>query len=193
MKTIFLAGALLMFGFIISCKDAATTGTGENDRNAKDLASNRKVYKAIETGDKSTLDSFIAKNATDHQGPNGADIRGGDSIVHMLTEMHNHVRDLKFDVIADAASGDYLFSLVHITGTANDASMGMTAGTKLDEKGVDVVKVKDGQMVEHWGFVDANEMMKHMKEMQAGDKMDKTAEKIDNNMDNKMMDTMKNK
>jgi hypothetical protein len=27
------------------------------------------------------------------------------------------------------------------------------AGTKIDEKGVDVTKYKDGKMAEHWGFV----------------------------------------
>jgi predicted ester cyclase len=90
----------------------------------------------------------------------------------MLADMHNHVKDLKFDIIADAANGDYIFALVHISGTTNEAWMGMPAGTKMDEKGVDVVKIKDGKMVEHWGFVDANEMMKHMKAMQMDNKME---------------------
>jgi predicted SnoaL-like aldol condensation-catalyzing enzyme len=52
--------------------------------------------------------------------------------------------------------------MVHVTGTANDNSMGMTAGNKMDDKSVDVVKIKDGKMVEHWGFVDWQQMMKMM-------------------------------
>ena len=180
MKKIFLTAAI--FSFFISCKDSTNTGTTENSQNEKNLANNRKVYKAIETGDASTIDSLIADDAVDHQGPNGVDIKGGDSIKHMLTEMHNHVKDLKFDVIADAANGDYIFAMANIKGTTNDAWMGMPAGLKMDEKGVDVIKIRDGKMVEHWGFVDANEMMKHMKEMPANSKMD-----------SKMTDTTKKK
>ena len=56
----------------------------------------------------------------------------------------------------------------------------MPAGSALDEKGVDVIKLnKDGQMIEHWGFVDPAAMMKHMQEMggnkMEGGKMDKMA------------------
>jgi len=49
---------------------------------------------------------------------------------------------------------------VNVTGTANDNSMGMTAGNKMDDKSVDVVKIKDGKMVEHWGFLDWQDVMK---------------------------------
>lgn len=188
-KVLFTTSAFLMC-FFISCKDESTTSTSStNSQTDKNLANNRRVMKAIETGDAATIDSLIANDAVDHQGPNGMDIKGGDSVKHMLSEMHNHVKDLKFDVIADAANGDYIFSLSHMTGTTSDASWGMPAGTKMDEKGVDVIKVKDGKMVEHWGFVDPNEMMKHMKDMPPMDhKMDK---KMDDKMMDKKMDTTK--
>jgi len=167
--------------FFISCNDSATTSTAttENSQTEANLASNRRVLKAIETGDPGPIDSLIADDAVDHQGPTG-DIKGGDSIKHMLKDMHNHIKDLKIDVIADAANGDYIFWFSKLSGTTIDAWMGMPAGMKMDDKGVDVVKIKDGKMVEHWGFVDANEMMKHMKEMPMG------------NMDSKM-DTSKMK
>ena len=35
----------------------------------------------------------------------------------------------------------------------------------MDENSVDVVKIKDGKMVEHWGFVDPGAMMKQMQAM----------------------------
>jgi predicted SnoaL-like aldol condensation-catalyzing enzyme len=171
MKKILFTSATAMLCFFISCTDTATTSTADNSQNEKNLDNNRKVYKAIETGDASTIDTLIANDAVDHQGPNGTDIKGGDSIRHMLADMHNHVKDLKLEVIADAANGDYIFSMAHMSGTTNDAWMGMPAGMKMDEKGVDVIRIKDGKMVEHWGFVDPNEMMKHMKEMPMENKM----------------------
>jgi len=186
MKKFLFTAATGLLCFIISCKDSTTSSTTDNSQNKKNLENNRKVFKAVETGDVITIDSLIANDAVDHQGPNGMDVKGGDNVKHMLADMHNHVKDLKLDIIADAANGDYIFTLEHETGTVNDAFMGMPAGAKVDEKGVDVIKVKDGKMVEHWGFVDANEMMKHMKEMPP----------MDNKMDNKMngkMDSSKMK
>ena len=95
--------------------------------------------------------------------------------------MHNAIKDLKVEPIANATGDDYNFALVRMTGTTADASMGMPAGTKIDRTFVDVVKMKDGKATEHWGYVDQNEMMKMME----GNRMPP--------MDHKMTDKMENK
>jgi predicted SnoaL-like aldol condensation-catalyzing enzyme len=153
MKKLLYTAATAMLCFFISCKDSSTTGISstDNSQNDKNLANNRKIFKAIVTGDAATIESLSSSDGVDHQGPNG-DVKGRDSITHMLADFHNHIKDLKVDVISDAANGDYVFALVHLTGTATDEMMG-GAGTKLDEKGVDVVRFKDGKIAEHWGFV----------------------------------------
>ena len=167
-----------MFCLVVSCNNNAST-SGDSDRNKQNLEFNRQVLKGIETGDSSLINPHIADDAVDHQGPHG-DVKGGDSIRHMLADIHNHVKDLKFDILAEASNGDYIFCLSRMTGTMNDGSWGMPAGTAMDEKSVDVVKVnKDNKMVEHWGFVDPAAMMKHMQEM-GGNKME-------NKMDNSKM------
>jgi predicted SnoaL-like aldol condensation-catalyzing enzyme len=38
--------------------------------------------------------------------------------------------------------------------------MSMPAGSSMDNKQVDVVKIKDGKMVEHWGFLNWEDVMK---------------------------------
>jgi hypothetical protein len=70
-------------------------------------------------------------------------------ILNMYADFHNHIKDLKVDILADAANEDYVVALARVTGTATDAMMG-GAGTKIDEKGVDVTRYKDGKMAEHW-------------------------------------------
>ncbi|HEV7620711.1 MAG TPA: ester cyclase [Flavisolibacter sp.] len=116
--------------------------------------------KAIETGDSSKIN--IASDAVDHNGgPQGRELKG-DSIKWYLADMHNHFGDLKFVIINDASDGDYVYSYTRMTGTTKDASMGIPAGTKLDMKGVDVLKFKDGKLSEHWGYMDPNDMMKMM-------------------------------
>ena len=172
MKKLFCLTGIGILLLLMSCTDSTTTSTDTNGTSQaeENLAKNRKVYKAIETGDVATLESLIASDAVDHQGPNGTEIKGTDSVKHMLADIHNHLTDGKFEVIADATNGDYIFTLARVTGTTADSSWGMPPGTKLDEKGVDVVKIKDGKMVEHWGFVDAAVMMKRMNEASSMDK-----------------------
>ena len=166
MKQIPLSIALIAGLALASCnnsENATVAGTNVDSTTSmeqQNLEKMRSVYKAIETGVSATIRSLIADDAVDHQGPNGEDLKGADAITHMLTNMHNHVKDLKFETISDAVSGDYIFSLVHVSGTASDNSMGMPAGNKMDDKSVDVVKIKDGKMVEHWGFMDQQQVMK---------------------------------
>jgi len=166
MKKIFFSASVIMF-FLVSCKDGATTATGnDNSQNEKNLASNLAVYKAIEAGNMASVDSLFATDVVDHDGPHSTDVNGKDSVLHMLAELHNHIKDLKLDVVSSAANGDYIFSLVHITGTVADSTMGKP-GEPIDQKGVDVIKLKDNKMAEHWGFTDDAQVTKEMMAMQS--------------------------
>lgn len=149
-------------------KMSDSTSTTMASTESDNMVKNRSIYKAIQSGDSATIRSLIADDAVDHMGMNGMDVKGRDSITHMLTDMHNHVDGLQFDVVSDAAHGDYIFAMVDMKGTMKDNAWGMPAGSKVDGRSVDVVKVKDGKMVEHWGFMDQAEMMRQMNKMNAG-------------------------
>jgi predicted SnoaL-like aldol condensation-catalyzing enzyme len=152
MKKISLLVSLFFFSFV------------SFSQNEKNLAHNKEIYKAIETGDVSKIKDYIDKDAVDHGGgANGQDVNGGDSIITMLGNIHNSFTDLKMEVIADATNGDYVFSLVHLTGTTTaNPGMGMPPNKKMDSKSVDVVKMKNGKAIEHWEFMDPKEMMEMM-------------------------------
>ena len=159
MKRLLFAISTVLMYFFISCRN----GSGGNSQSEKDLANNHAIYKAIETGDISRIKDFIAKDAVDHGGPEGQEIKGGDNILAMIGSMHNRFTDFNIDIIADAASGDYLFTLSRLTGTTTaNPGMGMPPNKKIDSKSVDVVKVKDGKAIEHWSFMDPKEMMAMM-------------------------------
>ncbi len=177
MKKLLFAVASASF-LLIACNNDATNGTAsaKDSTIEKNLASNKKVYKAFETGDRAVLDSFISSDAVDHAGPNGTTL-SGDSVKNMLADMHNHVKDLSINIITAAANDDYIFTYNEFTGTTTDSTWGMPAGSKIDEKSVDLVRVKDGKMVEHWAFADPNEMMKRMQEMHSNDKMNAAKDK----------------
>jgi predicted SnoaL-like aldol condensation-catalyzing enzyme len=174
MKRLILCAAVMTVAF--SCNNnpsSATTEGNGNSQQEQNIANNKKIYTAIETGDTSPVDTLIATDAVDHDGPGGTEVNGKDSILHLLAGLHNHIKDIRFDVISSAANGDYVFSLVHVSGTTTDSSMGMP-GMNLDEKAVDVIKFNnDNKMVEHWGFTEDQEMAKQMMNMQDQSKMKK--------------------
>jgi ketosteroid isomerase-like protein len=163
MKKILLAAGSLAF-ILIACKDA--DNTSGNSQAATNTEHSKEIYRALETGDVSKLDSIIAPDFVNHE---SGEMQGRDSAKAMIGDVHNHFDNLKFDLVSEAtASNDYHFALVHMTGTAKDNSMGMPAGTKVDRSGVDVVRIKDGKAVEHWSFEDPKAMMEMMQHMPPG-------------------------
>jgi predicted ester cyclase len=150
MKKVFFAASALCFYFI-SCNNNG--GSGNNDN----LSASRDIMKGIETGDSSKLTS-IAPDAIDHAGPMG-EVHNGDSIKAMLREMHNHVKDLKIDILGDASNGDYTYTWSKMSGTALDSTMGFPANQPFNVRSVDIIKFQNGKAVEHWGFVDQQDLM----------------------------------
>jgi predicted SnoaL-like aldol condensation-catalyzing enzyme len=165
MKRLIFSTAILSLA--ISCNNPSSTTTTNGDANTqeeKNITNSKKAYTAIETGNTSSLDSLVANDMVDHDGPGGTEVKGKDSVLHMLADIHNHIKNIKFDVISSAANGNYVFNLVHVTGTA-DSSMGMP-GMSVDEKGVDVLKLNsDNKVVDHWGFTEDNVTAKQMMQM----------------------------
>jgi ketosteroid isomerase-like protein len=167
-KFLFLLTAMAV---IISCTDntkvADNNETNDGAVNAKNTENTKELYHAIETGDVSKLDSFIAEDAIDHNGnPDGSDVVGRDSIKKMISQAHTYFEDgLKMEFISDALSSDgvYLYTTVRMKGKAKANPWGMPVGEDVDDTSVDLVKLKDGKATEHWAFMsmeDINEMMK---------------------------------
>lgn len=153
----------------------STAQIGKTDTLAKktQAALNRErnlaVYKGIETGDLSVMDKFVAEDVIDHGGME--DIKGRENVKKMLADIHNQYSNLKLTLISDATSEDgmYHFALVRITGTSKEAHMGMPANTPMDRTSVDVVRIQNGKVAEHWNFDDPRNMMKMMEGMKKMD------------------------
>ena len=172
MKKALLAIACIFM--LLSCNDAAKNQDGVGtpaDNNTNEQAkynsqNTREVYRAIETGDVSKLDSFISKDIVDHEGNNGKDVVGLDSLKYHLAKMHTYFDGLKMEMLSEGTSsdGNYHFALARMTGKSKENPFGMPAGIDVDNTFVDVVKIKDGKATDHWGFMsmkDMQEMMSH--------------------------------
>jgi hypothetical protein len=170
MKKILFAAASLLF-ILVACNEATTSD--DDAGAAKNTERNNEIYRAIETGDVSKLDSFVAADIIDHEGDmNGNPVRGRDSVKAMLADIHNHFDNLKIETISESTSADgkYHFAMIRFMGTTKDNSMGAPAGTVINSVAMDVVRIENGLAVEHWGFRQPAEMMKMMQGMQGGAK-----------------------
>ena len=123
------------------------------------------IYRGIESGDLSVMDMFfdvyIVLLLFIY------DIKGLESVKKMLADIHNHFTNLKLTLVTDGTSADgmYHFALVRMTGTTKDTTMGMAANMPMDHMSVDVVRLQNDKVVEHWSFEDAKDMMKMMGQM----------------------------
>lgn len=161
----------LLFGMLVcaaitGCDRTATeqsASTSDVDTTREEMFGvARQVYNGMETGDSVLLAKYISDDAIDHGGgPDGGDIRGRQ-IISMLTDVHNHIDNLKMSVEQQAANDDHVFVWIRMTGKTNKPVWGMPANHDIDTRSVDILKVKDGKATEHWGFIDQAEMMKMM-------------------------------
>ena len=165
MKRLSMYALLLMLSAFISCESKTEEKEDDDDKGGSKkemFEGNRAVLHAIETGDSVTLRKYITADAVDHAaGQKGEDLKG-DEIIRQLADVHNHIDGLKMEVIEEAANDDHIFTLVRMTGTTNKPFWGMPANHKMDSKSVDVIRVKDGKMMDHWGYFDMAEMMAMM-------------------------------
>ena len=172
MKKILLA--LSCCAILISCVDNSKVEGEASDDNAaakKNEENTREVYRAIETGDVTKLDSFFAEDMLDHNGGvMGEDVRGRDSAKKVIAQIHSFFENLKVDVISQSTSadGNYHFAMINMKGKAKENPWGMPVGSEMDDTMVDVIKIKDGKASEHWGFMSMGDMHEMMKGMAGG-------------------------
>lgn len=150
------------FLFFTSCNDKKDTG-GITVKAKKNLDANEAIMKMFETSDWSKIGDYIATDAVDHAGPKG-DIKGLDSLKAYFTNMGKMMTNMKNDIIKTLADDEYVMTWVKGSATAKEdiPEWGMKAGQSHTSNSVEVSKFIEGKVVEHWSFVDANEMMQMM-------------------------------
>jgi len=175
MKKLFFCAPIILSALLLSCSQAnsnkdgsrgSDSSTANNANSARDrmIANDRRINKALETGNFDGIDTLWTDDIVDHTGPMGKEVRGKDSVKAELIQMTKLMKDIKIDpkVYAYDPEKGYLFSWSHFTATTTAPMQGMPSNTKVDMNSVDVVKIKNGKATDHWTFNDPNEMMKMM-------------------------------
>lgn len=147
-----------------------------SDTAQKNMEANNAILKMFETGDWSKVGDYIATDAVDHSGPKG-DIVGLDSLKAYFASMGQMMTNMKNEIVKTVGDEEYVMSWVKGSATAkvDMPEWGLKAGQSHGGNSVEVSKFKDGKVVEHWSFVNANEMMQMMGGAQPPKKDDKLA------------------
>jgi predicted SnoaL-like aldol condensation-catalyzing enzyme len=123
--------------------------------NTQTLIAAQLVNKAYQTGDTLAIKSVIAPDFIDHT--ERGDI-GLDKFTKMIAYVRKAYPDMKTEIIKEFADEDYVFSLLHFTGTSKG-----NAGTpdgNYDLHTIEVYKFENGKIIEHWAYTQMKEVMK---------------------------------
>ena len=106
-------------------------------------------------GDGSVAAELCSPDFVDHQfGTAGS---GADAIAHLkdaMRDVHGAFPDIQFTIENAVESGDTIWVRARGRGTASGPFFGPPSDRPVDFTVIDVCRVVDGQIVEHWGVPD---------------------------------------
>jgi steroid delta-isomerase-like uncharacterized protein len=113
-----------------------------------------RVIELLNVGDLDGAERFIAPDAVNHAAPADAE-RGPAGFRPAWEELRTAFPDWTFRIDDSALDGDVVFNRYTNTGTQRGAFAGHPAKDRsFTALGLDMVKVRDGQVVEHWALLD---------------------------------------
>ena len=107
------------------------------------------------TGDGAVVDELCSPNLVEHQfGLAGV---GADAVQHVkdaIRDVHGAIPDAVFTIEDAVESGGTIWVRVHARGTATGPFFGPPSGRPVDFTVVDIARIVDNRIVEHWGVPD---------------------------------------
>ena len=116
----------------------------------------RRIFEeGFATGDTAVVDELCAADLVEHQfGLAGA---GAEAIQHVkeaIRDVHAATPDISFTIEDSVERGDTIWVRVRAQGTATGPFFGPPSGRPIDITVIDIARVVDGRIVEHWGVPD---------------------------------------
>jgi steroid delta-isomerase-like uncharacterized protein len=140
------------------------TSQNSKSRETKNKEIARKIFQAFDTGDADALDNLVAKDAISHMEmhPNMTST-GLDALKEMIKMQKASFPDMRSKIHVLATAGDTVMAYYTTTGTNTGQLMGMPATNKtINVEGVDIMLIRNGKAVEHWGVFDSLKMMQQL-------------------------------
>lgn len=114
----------------------------------------------IEQGNAGCFSELVAPDLVNHSAPEGAP-SGPESMTHFL---HGILRkgfpDIRVNILDQVAAGDMVATRKEFHGTHTGEFLGIPASNKrVVIKVIDMIRLRDGRYVEHWGSSNLAEVM----------------------------------
>lgn len=121
----------------------------------------RRIFdEGFAAGDGSIVDQLCSPDLVEHQfGLAGA---GDEAIAHLkaaIRDVHGAVPDISFTVEDWVQDGDTIWVRMRAQGTATGPFFGPPSNRPVDITVLDVARIVDGRIVEHWGVPDRFAML----------------------------------
>ena len=124
------------------------------------------IERGFNNGELDVLEEFVAHDIVEHQ---EGSTSGIDGLRALITELRSQFSDLHLEIQDTATSGDRVWLRIRSTGTNDGPLWGRPAtGRPIDITVMDVMRVADGRMVEHWGVADRLAVLKQVGAMGGG-------------------------
>lgn len=108
-------------------------------------------------------DEIIAPNFVDHSGPPGFPASGPESFRQLVTAIRAAFPDLRATIEDQIAEGDKVVVRGTMRGTHRGDLFGIPAtGKSFEITAIDILRIVDGKVVEHWGNEDDLGMMQQL-------------------------------
>lgn len=115
----------------------------------------RLLDEGFATGDASIVDELCSVDVVEHQfGLSGSGEEARDKIRQAIRDVHAMSPDLTYTIEDFAEVGDTVWVRATGRGTATGPFFGPPSGRPIELTVIDVARVVDGQVVEHWGVPD---------------------------------------
>jgi steroid delta-isomerase-like uncharacterized protein len=112
----------------------------------------RVIEEGFGQGNLAALDEVVAPDYIEHQSGLPPTREGLKAVI---TELRRIFPDLTFTVEDMTADGDKVWGLFRARGTQRGAMMGLPpTGKTMEITVIDIIRVQDGKLVEHWGVPD---------------------------------------
>jgi predicted ester cyclase len=139
----------------------SVTQAGTTDRASEALTVMRRIFdEGFATGDGSVADQLCSPDLVAHQfGLAGVGAEAVQHVKDAMRDLHSVVPDISFTIEDHAEAGDVIWVRARARGTATGPFFGPPSNRPIDITVLDVARIIDGRIVEHWGVPDRFAML----------------------------------
>jgi steroid delta-isomerase-like uncharacterized protein len=124
---------------------------------------NRFWDEAVSGGNLDVIDELVADDIVEHEEGFPGQPPGKDGVKFFVNTLREAFPDINASVGNTLADGNLAAGEATITGTHKGDFMGVPASDKSFEvSSVDIIRVEDGKVAEHWGVTDTMSLMQQI-------------------------------